>query len=602
MENILHLIEQYGYLLVFFGVMVESIGVPLPGETILICAGILAQRGHLDLGDAILFGILGAVVGDQIGYWIGREGGRPFILRYGRYVFITPQRLGRAEAFFARHGGEAVFMARFFSGLRIFGALVAGMSRMRWARFFVYNALGGVVWATAVVLAGYFLGTSIKVVERWTGQASVLLIALTVLALVMYLAYRWVLRHPERVKRWFDRIGGRHVYAFLESPAGHWLVRRFSPNGIYGLVLTVGLVLTGLFAWAFGGIVQDVVARDPLVRTDLAVVRYFHAHGEPYLTTGVSVFEAVFSPSALLTVSVIAGLALLLLARRRGDFETGLSGVVLLVTAAGTAALSILFKLLFHRPRPPSSLQLAHETGFGFPSSHAMVAVAVGATVWYLFGLRPLARWGGSWQQKSRIGLAVVALAVFVGLGRVYTGASYPSDVLAGWALGGVWASVCLTAAEVFRRLRAEGQPLPEAGVRYARFSLVGVSNAVVDLGAINLLLFVHPTREPWLLVLYNLLALAITNANSYLWNTLWTFRHHARHDARQMGLFTLQGVLNAAIASVVLWVVAHLLLAFYPALPAQVAGNIAKLASMFVASSASFLFLHFLVFNKKGH
>jgi membrane protein DedA with SNARE-associated domain/membrane-associated phospholipid phosphatase len=600
MENILHLIEQYGYLLVFFGVMVESIGVPLPGETILIAAGILAQRGHLNLWEAILFGILGAVVGDQIGYWIGREGGRPFILRYGRFVFITPQRLGRAEAFFARHGGEAVFMARFFSGLRVFGALVAGMSNMRWARFFVYNALGGVVWATAVVLAGFLLGTSIGAVERWTGQASVLLLALGVIALVMYLAYRWVLRHPERVKRWFDRIGGRHVYALLESRAGHWLVRRFSPNGIYGLVLTVGLVLTGLFSWAFGGIVQDVVARDPLVRTDLAVVSYFHAHGEPYLTTVVSVFEAVFSPSVLLTISALAGLALLV--RRRGDFEKGLSGVVLLVTAVGTAALSILFKLMFHRPRPPSSLQLVQETGFGFPSSHAVVAVVVGATVWYLFGLRPLGRWGVSWQERSRIGLAVVALALFVGLGRVYTGASYPSDVLAGWALGGVWASVCLTAAEVFRRLRAEGQPLPEAGVRYARFSLVGVSNAVVDLGAINLLLFIHPTREPWLLVLYNLLALAVTNANSYVWNTLWTFRHHARHDARQMGLFTLQGVLNAAIASGVLWVVAHLLLAFYPALSAQLAGNMAKLASMFVASSASFLFLHYLVFNKKNY
>jgi membrane protein DedA with SNARE-associated domain/membrane-associated phospholipid phosphatase len=600
MESVLHLIEQYGYLLVFFGVMVESLGVPLPGETILICAGILAQRGHLGLGYAVLLGILGAVVGDQIGYFIGREGGRPFILRYGRYVFITPRRLGRAEAFFARHGGGAVFMARFFSGLRVFGALVAGMSRMRWSRFFLYNALGGIVWATAVVVAGYFLGTSIRAVERLTGQASVLLLALAVLAILMYLAYRWVLRHPERVKRLFDRIGGRHVYAFLESPAGLWLERRFSPNGIYGLALTVGLVLTGLFSWAFGGIVQDVVARDPLVRTDLAVVRYFHAHGEPYLTTCVSVFEAVFAPSVLLTLTATAGLALLLLARRRGDFETGLSGIVLLATAAGTGALSILFKLLFHRPRPPASLQLVPETGFGFPSSHAMVVVAVGATVLYLFGLRPLKRWGVSWQERSRIGLAVVALALLVGLGRVYTGASYPSDVLAGWALGGVWASVCLTAAEVFRRLRAEGQELPEAGVRYVRFSLVGVSNALVDLGAINLLLFAHPTREPWLLVLYNLLALALTNVNSYLWNTLWTFRHHARHDAKQMGLFTLQGVLNAAIGSGVLWAVAHALLALYPALSAQLAGNIAKLASMFVASSASFFFLHYLVFNKK--
>jgi membrane protein DedA with SNARE-associated domain/membrane-associated phospholipid phosphatase len=602
MESILHLIEQYGYLIIFFGVMAESMGVPLPGETILISAGILAQRGSLDLGHAILFGTLGAIVGDQIGYWVGREGGRPFILRYGRYVLITPQRLARTEAFFARHGGKAVFMARFFSGLRVFGALVAGMSRMRWGTFVLYNTIGGAVWATAAVLVGYFLGRSLGLVERWTGRASVLLLALAVLALVLYLAYRWVLRHPERVEGAFERVGGRRVYAFLDSPTGLWLRRRLSPNEVYGLALTLGLVLTGLFSWAFGGVVQDVVARDPLVRTDLAVVRFFHSHAEPYLTTGVNVFEAVLSAWVLLAVAVLAGFTLLLLARRSGDFETGLSGVVLLATAFGTGALTILFKILFHRPRPPSSLQLVHETGYSFPSSHAVAAVAVGAAVWYLLGLRPLMRWGGSWRVRSRIGLVVVALALLVGFGRVYTGTNYPSDVLAGWALGGVWASVCLTAAEVFRRLRAEGKPLPEAGVRYARFSLVGVSNALVDLGVINLLLFIYPTREPGLLVIYNLLALALTNANSYLWNTLWTFRGHARHDARQMGLFTLQGVLNATVASGVLWIVAHLLLAFYPGLSAQLAGNIAKLTSMFVASSATFLFLHFVVFNKKNH
>ena len=456
MENVLHLIEQYGYLLVFFGVMAESMGVPLPGETILISAGIVAQRGHLNLADAILFGILGAVIGDQAGYWIGREGGRPFILRYGRYVFITRARLARAEVFFARHGGKAVFMARFFSGLRVFGALVAGTSRMRWVTFFVYNALGATVWATAVVLAGYSLGRSLKVAERWTGQASVLLLALAVLALALYLGYRWVLRHPDRVKSAFERIGGRRVYAFMESPAGLWLGRRFSPHGVYGLTLTIGLVLTGIFSWAFGAVVQDIVARDPLVRTDLAILRFCHAHAEPYLTATVNAFEAVFSPRVLLSASALAGLVLLLLARRRGDFETGLSGAVLLATALGTVALTGLFEVLFQRTGPPASLQLVHEAGYGFPSPHAVAVVAVGAAVWYVFGLRPLGRWGSSWRQRARVGLSVVALALLVGLGRVYTGAHYPSDVLAGWALGGVWASFCLTAAEVFRRLREE--------------------------------------------------------------------------------------------------------------------------------------------------
>src|SRR5918997_3188541 len=190
METVFHLIEQYGYLLVFFGVMVESMGVPLPGETILICAGILAQRGHLGLGYAVLLGILGAVVGDQIGYWVGRKGGRLFVLGWGRYLFITPERLARAEAFFARHGGKAVFLARFFSGLRVFGSLVAGISRMRWGTFLFYNALGGVVWATAVVLVGYLLGGSLGLVERWLGRATLLLVGLVAVAVCSYLAYR----------------------------------------------------------------------------------------------------------------------------------------------------------------------------------------------------------------------------------------------------------------------------------------------------------------------------------------------------------------------------------------------------------------------------
>ncbi len=104
--GLLDLIGRYGYLAVFFGVMLESAGVPLPGETILLASGVLVHRGVLDFGDALVFGALGAVIGDQLGYWAGRFGGRAFVLRWGRYVLITPERLGRAEAFFARHGGK----------------------------------------------------------------------------------------------------------------------------------------------------------------------------------------------------------------------------------------------------------------------------------------------------------------------------------------------------------------------------------------------------------------------------------------------------------------------------------------------------------------
>jgi membrane protein DedA with SNARE-associated domain len=188
--------------------------VPLPGETILLAAGVLVQREHLDLGYTIAFGIAGVVLGDQIGYWVGREGGRPFVLKWGRYLFITQERLGRAEAFFERHGGKAVFLARFFSGFRVFGALVAGISRMRWATFIIYNALGGTVWATAVVLLGYFLGSSLALVERWLGRATLVLVLVLAVAVGFYLAYRWAARNRARLVGW-----GEALLAYPRSPA-----------------------------------------------------------------------------------------------------------------------------------------------------------------------------------------------------------------------------------------------------------------------------------------------------------------------------------------------------------------------------------------------
>jgi membrane protein DedA with SNARE-associated domain len=195
MDEIFSLIEHYGYMFVFFGVMIGCSGIPFPGATILLAAGILVQQGHLKLGYAIVFGILGAIIGSQMGYWAGRRGGRSFLLKWGRYVKITPERLGRVERFFVRYGGKAVFASRFVSVFRVLGAPVAGMSRMRGSIFLLYSALGGIVWATVVVLIGYFFGQSWTREHHWTGRGPLLLVLLLTAALSLYFAYRWVLRH-----------------------------------------------------------------------------------------------------------------------------------------------------------------------------------------------------------------------------------------------------------------------------------------------------------------------------------------------------------------------------------------------------------------------
>jgi putative flippase GtrA len=138
-----------------------------------------------------------------------------------------------------------------------------------------------------------------------------------------------------------------------------------------------------------------------------------------------------------------------------------------------------------------------------------------------------------------------------------------------------------------------------QTGKKYAQFSAVGVSNMLVDVGALNLLLFLAPTGSPEVLVLYNVVALVLANANSYLWNTLWTFRDQARHDAKQAGKFTAQGLLNVAVGSALLWAAARGLGA-YTDLSPWVVGNAAKAVSTVTASTVSFLFLRLFVFRPK--
>jgi membrane protein DedA with SNARE-associated domain len=195
-DMLFSLVERYGYVIVFLGVVLEGVGIPLPGETVLIAAGVLAHQGSLTLWETMVLGSLGAVVGGQVGYGVGRFGGRPFVLRWGRYAFVTPERLGRAERFFERHGGGAVFLARFVTGLRVFGALVAGMSLMPWGKFALYNVLGGTAWAVATVSLGYFLWASVGLVEHWIGRISLLL----VVALVLVVTLRWSYRKAMRIR------------------------------------------------------------------------------------------------------------------------------------------------------------------------------------------------------------------------------------------------------------------------------------------------------------------------------------------------------------------------------------------------------------------
>jgi membrane protein DedA with SNARE-associated domain len=158
--NVEHLVTVAGYPLVFLIVMSESSGLPVPGETALIVGAALASQGKLQIEAVIALAAAGAIVGDNIGYLIGRKGGRWILQRPGAFHTQRQQVLLSGEPFFERHGPKAVFFGRFLLGLRVWASWLAGATRMPWRSFVVWNALGGICWATLIGVIAYHLGRS----------------------------------------------------------------------------------------------------------------------------------------------------------------------------------------------------------------------------------------------------------------------------------------------------------------------------------------------------------------------------------------------------------------------------------------------------------
>lgn len=190
------LLGHYGYWAVGAVVFVEDFGVPAPGETILLAAGVYAGTGRLNVVAVAVIAFVAAVAGDNLGYLIGRVGGRAVVHRWGRYVFLTPKRFEAAEAFFTRHGGKIVTVARFVEGLRQANGVIAGTTGMHWRRFLAFNALGAALWVGLWTTLAYLAGSHITAIYDEIRRYQ-----LYVLLAVAVLLAAFVLRHVVRRRR-----------------------------------------------------------------------------------------------------------------------------------------------------------------------------------------------------------------------------------------------------------------------------------------------------------------------------------------------------------------------------------------------------------------
>ena len=441
---------QWGLLIVFVVTFLETsamLGLFVPGEITVLLAGALAARGVLDIRELMVVVSVAAVLGDNTGYWLGRRLGRGFLLRHSRVFRVRPEHLERADGYFRRHGGKTVLFGRWIGFLRSLAPFIAGSSRMHYARFFIYDLFGAVSWAVASCALGYVFAESYAAVDEWLGRISLFLLFFVVLAVALWFLGRWLWKRREpllspatnladRVLEW--RVVGGFRRRFASQIA--WFFRRFSPRSAYGLTLTVGLVLAALFAWIFVVLFEGVLMREPITQLDRMVAVALNERAYPLFTKGMKVVT-FFGGAVWLTAVTVTGVAILTWKKMWRD------ALVLLTSVVGASVLVTVLKVLVQRPRPDFIVPLVHAGGYSFPSGHATTSTAL----YLALGLLA-AGWVKRWETRIYILLGSLAVIALIGFSRLYLGVHYVSDVLAGFAVGAFWVTLCVTAGTVFVR------------------------------------------------------------------------------------------------------------------------------------------------------
>jgi membrane protein DedA with SNARE-associated domain len=183
----------YGYWAVFVGIAIENMGIPLPGETIVIVGGFLAGSGELNYWFVLGSAIAGAVLGDNFGYWVGRSGGWQLLVKIGRIFNIQEQQLEQAKDRYSKNAAQAVFLGRFITILRIFAGPLAGITQMPYRQFLLYNFGGAAVWSTTIVSLAYFLGkvVSLEQIITWIAQAGIVAFAGVIVLLLIPILWEY---------------------------------------------------------------------------------------------------------------------------------------------------------------------------------------------------------------------------------------------------------------------------------------------------------------------------------------------------------------------------------------------------------------------------
>ena len=413
------------------------VGFVFPGEIAVLLGGVVASQGRVPLGSVIAAAVSGAIIGDSVGYFVGRRWGTHLLHgTIGRLPVIRThlhEHLESAQAYVRRRRGSAVFYGRFTAALRVLVPGLAGMSEVHYPTFLAYNVAGGALWGTAFAVLGYLAGENYQRVEKIASRVGLGLLGALVVGLIASRVLRRLAARSPGLRASGDLMAATPPLALVRRLFPRqvaWGRRRLATKSSRGFSLTFSIAVAALAAWAFGGLTQDVVGHDEAALADQGVTAWVVAHRTEWLTGVMKVATWLGSTAVIVPIALIVGCFFIL--RRRQWRPLALLAVVVAVAVG----LYDVVKALVGRPRPPSAIWIGHYSGPAFPSGHATQSIAFYAILCVVLGA------GRSPRVKTALWSSAAVIVLVVGASRVYVGAHWLTDVVGGYALGALWATI----------------------------------------------------------------------------------------------------------------------------------------------------------------
>ena len=466
-------IGQFGYVLAFVLAFSETIigfGMIVPGSSILIfLGGYAALTGNLDFFDLVFFAAVGAILGDNVNYYLGKKFGKKW-QKEGFWI-IKPSHFEMGHVFFQKHGGKSVLLGRFVPMIKEVAPLIAGSMKMNNWSFFIFNLLGGIGWAFEFLGLGFIFAGSIVIAKIWLGRISFLIISLLLLLFFFSLAQLVVARHGKQFFKYISRFLHSLKNIFLQKAlVKKWiynhpktigfLQRRISRTSFTGLPFTLLSVVFLYFLFGYLGIIENFVTGESMVQIDERLANMLYFFRDTTLSTIFLWITALGIPEVVISFTVITSLIFWVLQKRRYIPH-------LWVSIIGASGISYLSKLFFGRPRPELSLYLEHTPSF--PSSHAAIALALYGFLAWIF-IRNVQEW----KTKVQIFFISALIVVLIGFSRLYLGVHYLSDVIGGYFVGGIGLIFALTLLEYSEsKYKTKGIPISttkKVGVAFLLF------------------------------------------------------------------------------------------------------------------------------------